>query len=205
VTGTQVTIGLDAAPAVAGPGPPGSTDARADTAVVLDLGRRTGQAWIRDVLDPIRLDYRLPAGSRPDPVHGWRPLQLIINRPLTLPSTGAAMRAEFQNVGELRHGSWDPADPAFDSRALWRLDGDTVRLRLPWPFAGLADPSSHQALVPALAGHTATTPGLGVTVTAGGSTESLGTVHWRDWNAVGYTERLKAGADQVATAMLAVS
>jgi hypothetical protein len=205
VTGRRVTVGLDAAPDRTGAPPPGSIDTRADTALVLDLSRRAGQVWIRTALDPVRLDYRVPAGARPPPVDGWRQYQLVTNRPRTLPRTGAALPMEFDNVGELRHGTWNPEDPAYDSTALWRLEADTLHLRVPWAFAGLADPSSHRALVPDAAGATVATPGIGLSVATDGATEAAGTVRWPAWNRVSYRERLKAGADQVRAALLAVS
>jgi hypothetical protein len=205
VTGRLVTIGLDAVPGSTGPAPPGSTDRRADTALALDVQRRTGQVWIRSALDPVRLDYRVPAGARPAPVDGWRPFQLITNRPLILPSTGAALPMEFDNVGELRHGTWDPEDSRYDSLALWRVEADTLHLRVPWAFAAIADPSSHRALVPDAPGQSVLTAGLGLSVAADGATEAVGTLTWPDWNRVSYRERLKTGADQIRAAMLAVS
>ncbi len=47
IPGSAVTIGLDVIPAISGPPPPGSSDRRADYALVLDMSRRTGQAWVR--------------------------------------------------------------------------------------------------------------------------------------------------------------
>ena len=203
--GDRTTIGLNAARDVKGPAPPGSADPFADTAVVFDLEARTAQVWIRVELDPVGLDYRVPAGARSDPVNGWRPFQLVTNRPMTLPSTGARLPMEFAAVGQLRHGTWDPAQVGYDSGATWRTEGDILHLRLPWAFAGVADPSSLRALVPAAPGHSSPTLGLGLSISDDGSTEVVGTVRWTGWNAVRYSERLKAGADQVRAAMLAVS
>ena len=63
----RLTVGLDVLPALTGPPPPGGTDPRPDTAVVLDLVSRTGQAWIRTDLDPLPLDAAVPAVARPAP------------------------------------------------------------------------------------------------------------------------------------------
>jgi hypothetical protein len=49
------------------------------------------------------------------------------------------------------------------------------------------------------------TPGLTLSIATDGATEAAGTVRWPSWNRVSYRERLKAGADQVRAAMLAVS
>ena len=200
-----VTIGLNAVAAIEGPPPPGSADRAADTAVVLDTTARSGRVWVREELDPTVLDYELAPGARPDPVGGWRPFQLITNRPLTVPSTGRRLPVEFQDVGLLRYGNWDPADPAYDSLATWRLDGDVLRIRLPWAFAGLADPSSRLALLPDSPQRTVPTAGIGLTVRTATAALTPGLIEWEPWQRVGYQERLKAGAEQVRQAMLDVA
>lgn len=54
----RVTVGLDTIAAVTGQPPPGSTDRRADFALVLNPARETGQAWVRDQLNPDQLDHK---------------------------------------------------------------------------------------------------------------------------------------------------
>ncbi|GAA1027075.1 hypothetical protein GCM10009557_07000 [Virgisporangium ochraceum] len=209
-----VTVGMDPLPAIRGeppptvtgsPAPAGAGDGNADAALVLDVTARTGQAWIRTGLDPLPLDFPAPPGARPDPVAGWQRYQLVTNRPLTVPTTGRRLPMEILDVGRLPHGHWDPANPHYDSRALWHADGAVLRLRIPWAFAGFADPSSKRVLVPAAIDRTVTSPGVTISVTTAGRTTTLGTVTWDDWQRVGYRERLKAGATTLRDALIATA
>jgi hypothetical protein len=108
---------------------------------------------------------------------------------------------EFQNVGLLREGDWNPGAPDADSLAVWHLRGTELDLRIPWAMAGMSDPSSHQALIPRgqFRSTSVTIPGIGVTVAIGASgassaTQQVGTVTWSNWETVRYTERIKPGA-----------
>jgi hypothetical protein len=186
---------------------PGSTgrDGASDYAVVLDVDRGTGQAYVRSALDPLQLDlFPLPAGvtrSR----DGWNEMLLSTNRQLTIPTTGRHLPYETMNAGALRRGNWNPASPAFDSLATWRVDGKDVWLRVPWLQLGIVDPSSHRALVPiAEAGVPVATavpaPSVGLRVDPSRGASATATLRWDGWNAVHATERLKAGHDAVARA-----
>jgi hypothetical protein len=200
----RVTLGFDVLPALTGAPPPGSADGAADAAFALDLVARTGQAWIRTELDPLPLDVRAPVGPRPAPVNGWQRYQLIVNRDLVVPSTGRRLPAELFDVGKLRHGSWEPADPAADSRALWRLDGRELTVRVPWALAGFGDPSSHQVLsVNEGAAVAVASPGVDVTLSDGKSVRAIAEPRWEDWQAVTYAERLKQGAWRFRDALMA--
>ncbi|MET8151787.1 hypothetical protein ACIBSW_16650 [Actinoplanes sp. NPDC049668] len=200
----RLTVGLDVLPRLTGAPPPGGTDERPDTAFALDLGAHTGQLWIRVPLDPMPLDYPVPASARPAPVDGWQQFQQIVNRDLTIPATGKRLPIELFDVGRLRHGSWNPGDPHADSRNLWRLDRSELTLRIPWAMAGFADPSSHQVLVPhGSQATTETSPGAGVLLSTGtGPDQFAGTVRWNNWQRVYHTERLKPGADAVRDALI---
>jgi hypothetical protein len=199
----RVTLGLDVLPALTGAPPPGSTDGGADAAFELDLQRHTGQAWIRTGLDPLPLDHQLADGARPAPVRGWQRYQLIVNRELVIPTTGRRLPAELMEVGALRHGSWDPADPAADSRALWQLNGSALTVRVPWAMAGFGDPSSHQVLVVSgSTGRSVTSPGVDVTISDGRTARAVTRVRWEDWQRVRYSERLKQGAWQLRDALV---
>ncbi|WP_157240785.1 hypothetical protein [Catenuloplanes japonicus] len=199
-----LTLGLDVLPDVVGPPPPGSTDEGADLAVQLDLEQKTGQVWVREKLDPMPLDYQLPDGLRPAPVNGWQRYQQIINRDLTVPSSGRELPAELFDAGAIDAGVWDPTAQNADDRNLWRITDDgTLTMRIPWAFAGFADPSSLQVLVPD--GNVATTrtaTGVRVRLAAEGKLEPLDEVAWEPWNRVYYTERLKAGASVLRDALL---
>jgi hypothetical protein len=209
----NVTVGLDTIPADQGPPPPGSADRHADYALVLDLPRHTGQAWVRAGLDPDQTDYAPAPGQAGQlPQDGWRPLELVTDRPWVLPLTHQRSRTQFQDVGLLREGDWDPRAPGYDSLALWHLRGTELDLRIPWAMAGMSDPSSHQALIPRglFRSASVTIPGIGVTVAMGATgatpaTQHVGTVTWANWNTVRYTERIKPGAAILRQAFEATS
>jgi hypothetical protein len=199
-----VTLGFDVLPGLVGNAPPGSRDRMADAAFVLDLVSRAGQAYLRSQLDPMPLDYRVPDAVRGPAPGGWRRFELVINRDLTVPSTGEQLPAEIQNAGALRYGSWDPAEADSDSRALWRRDGDDLVVRVPWAMLGYADPSAHMVAVPQRSGgfRPAVSPGVGLTVSAAGTDQFVGDVTWVNWNRPYYTVRLKQGAEAFRDAAL---
>jgi hypothetical protein len=211
-----LVIGLDVLPTLTGTPAPGTGDRRADAAFALDLTSRTGRAYLRDELDPMPLDYPVPAAVRAPAPTGWKAFQLIVNRRLTIPSTGEQLPIELQDAGVLRYGSWDPADPDADSRTLWHLDGDDLVVRVPWAMAGFADPSAHRVAVPRIrdAGPgkpaaaeltTQPSPGVMVVVSAAGTDQPTGTVTWPAWQRPYYTERLKQGADDFRDALVEVA
>ena len=204
-----ITIGLDTLPAGDAPPPPGSSDRHASYALVLDPVHRTGQTWVRDGLDPDPVDYTpIPDNSRPAPVGGWRHLELVTDRPWTLPLTHVTTPMRFYDVGLLPYGNWAPDAPDYDSLALWHLDGTRLDLRIPWAMAGISDPSSHQALVPLGMNRAVsrTVSGIALTVADGtGTAQQTGTVTWPDWQAVQYTERLKPDAATLHDAFAAVT
>jgi hypothetical protein len=205
----SVTVGLDTVPAITGPPPPGSSDRRADYALMLNLPQRTGQAWVRGRLDPDQIDYSpIPAGARPAPRDGWQALELVTDRPWVLPLTHQHTATQFDNVGLLRSGDLTPGDPGYDSQALWQLRGAELDLRIPWAMAGISDPSSHQALIPLgeFRSTSVTIPGIGVTVSSeAGPAQQVGIVRWQNWQVVGYSERIKPGVDVLRQAFAAVS
>jgi hypothetical protein len=202
-----VTLSFDVLPALTGPPPPGSGDRWGDVAFTLDLVAHTGQAYIRQQMDPLPLDYRVPLSARGPAPAGWRRFELIVNRDLTIPATGEKLPLELQNAGALRYGS-----PEDDSRSLWQVQGqDDVTVRVPWGMLGYADPSAHKVgvPVPSAAGvatlSTQISPGVGVDVSAAGTDQQTGEVTWVNWNRPYWTERLKAGASAFRDAVLALS
>jgi hypothetical protein len=189
-----VTLGFDVLPGLTGGPPTGSGDRTADAAFVLDPATRTGQAYVRDQLDPLPLDYRVQDAARGPAPPGWRRFELVVDRALALPSTGRKLPAEFQNAGDLHDGR------------LWQRDGGTLTVRVPWAMLGFADPSAHHVGV--VDGSTLTlrhSPGVGVTVAENGTDQPAGTVRWADWNRPYYTERLKDGVQTVHQAFLDVT
>jgi hypothetical protein len=198
---SSLTLGFDVLPAVTGPPAPNTSNGDADAAFTLDLVSRTGQAYLRNELDPLPLDHPARDSVRGASVPGWKRYELVVNRALTIPGSGEKLAGEIQNAGALRYGT-----PADDSRALWYLEGDDLVVRVPWAMLGYADPSSHRVGVPH--GRTLTTeisPGVGVVVSASGTDQSTGEVTWVNWNRPYYTERLKQGAEQFRDAALEVT
>jgi hypothetical protein len=204
-----VTIGLDTISSVTGSPPPGSTDHRADQALILDLARRTGQAWVRERLDPDQIDYApIPSGARSAPRDGWRPLLLVTDRPWTLPVTHRSTSMQFYDVGLLRYGDWNPVAPDYNSMALWQVRGTDLDIRIPWAMAGLSDPSSHQALIPlgVSTEKSVTIGGIGLTIADDdGPGVQAGTIRWPNWETVRYTERIKPGISALQEAFATVS
>ncbi|GLY96205.1 hypothetical protein [Actinoplanes sp. NBRC 103695] len=201
---SALTLSFDVLPAVSGPPPPGSADRTGDAALTFDLVSRTGQAYLRELLDPLPLDYRALESARGPAPEGWRRFELVVNRDLTVPSTGRKLPAEIIDAGQLRYGEWD--GDGSDSRSVWRRDGDDLAIRVPWALLGYADPSAHMVGVPrgselALV----VSPGAGVTVSASGTDQFAGDVTWVNWNRPYWTERLKLGASQFRDAVLEVT
>ncbi|MEV6634067.1 hypothetical protein AB0M54_25280 [Actinoplanes sp. NPDC051470] len=200
---SALTLSFDVLPAVNGPPPPGSADPTGDAALTFDLVNRTGQAYLRQLLDPLPLDYRAAASARGPAPAGWRRFELVVNRDLIVPSTGQKLPAEIINAGALRYGSWTPGA---DSRSLWRREGDDLIVRVPWALLGYADPSAHMVGVPRGGSLSlVVSPGAGVTVSASGTDQFVGDVSWVNWNRPYWTERLKAGASQVRDAAFEVT
>ena len=202
-----LAFGFDVVPGGA-PHLPGSTaaDGASDYAVVLDLDKGSGQAYVRPALDPLPLDYSpLPPGVVRS-TDGWDELLLSTNRSLVVPTTGKHLPYETMDVGKLRRGTWDPASPAYDSRATWQADGQDVTLRIPWMQLGIVDPSSRHAVVPRVrngmpVATTVPVPKVGLRLVSPTDGTARATLTWDGWNVVRPTERLKAGHEAYAQAL----
>jgi hypothetical protein len=133
----------------------------------------------------------------------WNVLNLLASYPLTVPPTGVSIPAESFAVGELVHGSTDPKDPAFDSRAAWFRNETVVELRVPYAAIGVSDPSSRQALRVDGDGTTSTEQfdSVGISVAVAGEFHQTAGYRWERWDAVDWHERLKAGVELIRTAM----
>lgn len=204
----SLALGFDVLPGLTGIPFVGSTDRRSDAVLALNLVARTGEAYLRNQLDPMPLDFAVPPSGRAPAPDGWKPFNLIVDRPLTVPTTRQKLPLELQNAGVLRYGAWDTNDPDADSRSIWHRDGDDLVVRVPWALLGFADPSSHEVAVPRPAGGgratltTQVTPGITMSITAAGSAQSLNQMTWVNWTRPGYTERLKEGAGKFRDAAL---
>jgi len=153
---------------------------------------QTGQAYVREQLDPLPLDANVPDAQRGQAPPGWRPWELLIDR---------AQPIQLQNAGLLRYGDLDT-----DSLALWHLDKDRLTVRVPWALLAFADPSSREVGVPQAGKLTfQTSPGVRVSFAAAGTDQLVGQVTWDIWNVPGYTERIKSGASRFRDAALSVT
>ncbi|WP_162599755.1 hypothetical protein [Nocardioides solisilvae] len=171
---------------------------RADFRVTVDTEPREALLEVRRELDPVRLDTSVE-DYVPDHEQGWHPYRLLLNRAFSEP--GEERAAEHQEVGRLVEGTWDPADPAYDSLATWRVDEErrTVSLRIPWSMLGFADPSARLALGEGKPAERVTVDGIDLRFDADGEVLEQ-TFSWPTWNRTGYTERFKAGVDVLSEA-----
>ena len=206
-----VTIGVDVLPG-GNRGLPGlpHADPGADYAIVLGPGRH-GASLVSSRNDPFWVTYGLgrgylshvkPAYPTGPGVGAWHLQRQITNRPLVVPSTGQRLPVEWFDVGRLRFGTADPADPRFDCRATWAA-GDCVEIRLPYALIGFADPSSLRALVVSRDGAPGTSPvgRVGLDVAVGEEVATTSGYAWDPWQTVVWHEREKAGLDVFATAV----
>jgi hypothetical protein len=198
----SLALGFDVLPGLTGAPFAGSGDHKPDAVLALNLGARTGQAYLRDELDPMPLDYAVPDSRRGPAPPGWKPFNLLVNRPRTVPGSRQRLPLELQDAGILRYGSWGTPDPRADSRSVWHVEGDDLVVRVPWALLGFADPSSHEVAVPKSSGagqatlSTQVSPGITMSITAAGSVQQLTQLTWVNWARPGYAERLKEGADR---------
>jgi hypothetical protein len=169
---------------------------KADYRVTVDLAAEAARLDVRRELDPIRLDTPMRP-YRPDQADDWHLYRLITNQEYH--HDGHHYPAEYQDVGDLVEGDWDPNAKDFNSLATWRVDEGrrTVSLRIPWSMLGFADPSSHLALGEGTPAERVTSDGIGFDLDADGATGRLDFV-WPDWNNTGYRERHKTGLDVLA-------
>jgi hypothetical protein len=170
---------------------PGAADYR------LRLSGATATLQVRRDLDPIRLDTPVRP-YRPDATRPWHTYALIVNG--LIDERGHHHPAEFQPVGQLVRGSWNPKSANFNSLATWRIERGMIRVRLPWSMLGLADPSSHRALGPGVPARMVRSPGIRFTAHAGGAPTRLD-FRWRGWNRAPHSERPKAGLGVLAVAL----
>lgn len=130
----------------------------------------------------------------------WNNHRLIVNRPLTIPSTGEAKPAEIIDVGTMVRGTSDPEDPSFDSHTTWQATGTTIELRLPYAAIGFSDPSSLQAyrVSPDGSVTTETVDRVGIVVVAESEVHSTDGYGWEPWQSVTWHERPKAGIEALS-------
>jgi hypothetical protein len=170
-------------------------------AVAVEPGARSATAYVRAEIDPIQLDG-LANGDLPerDP-SGWEIQRMTVNRAFVIDGTKAP--AEFIEIGRLIEGSWDPKSLHYDSQATWSIDGSDINIRLPWLMLGIADPSSHTGVVPGAnnAPMAVQVPEIPLTIDIGAGPVAVGAIRWDAWQEAHSTERMKAGAKDLAQAL----
>jgi hypothetical protein len=179
------------------PGPE-KADYRVTVDLAADGGAGSARLDVRRALDPVRLDTATRP-YHPDAAEDWHLFRLITNREFT--RDGVTTPAEFQDVGDLVEGDWDPNAKDFNSLATWRVDEGrrTVSLRIPWSMLGFADPSAHVALGEGVPAERVVVDGIHLDLDADGAAQTVD-FRWDGWNSIGYRERQKAGLDVLANA-----
>jgi len=172
-----------------------------DVAVVFNPTAGTATSYIRDAINPIYLDNLDPTDYPQPEIGMWDLQRLSLNR--SWPSVnGYPVRSpEFQEIGNLVQGSWNPDSSKYNSTATWNYSGTTLNLRLPWSMLAMADPSSNTALD--VVDHKAVAvpiDGINLVMTDGAEVIDVGKVRWEGWNSVSYTERTKSGAEALSKA-----
>jgi hypothetical protein len=186
-----LTIAVDAVPGGV------RTSDPADYQMVVNPVTGTARALVRAKLQPARLDTWEPL---PQNGKAWQLQRLVTNRSYAGIESSTL---DTQDVGRLVRGTWQTGSAEPNSLATWQTHGDTIRLRLPWPLLGIGDPSTRTALGEGSPPAPYVVDGLGLTVTVGTSAPVRTRFTWPTWDTpsdVGYTERLKAGVDEVAEA-----
>lgn len=162
-----------------------------DYLIEADTGAREAVLEVRRELDPIRLDTE-ERPYRPEEAEAWHPYSLLINH--TAVVDGTTLEPEYEEVGDLVEGSWDPDVEGYDSTATWQVDEErrTVRLRIPWSMLGFSDPSSRQVLGEGTPAERTVVDGIDWALDADGETTELAFT-WPTWNFTTYRPREKAG------------
>ena len=130
----------------------------------------------------------------------WHPQRLLVNRPVTIPSTDQEHAAEIFEVGSIHTGITDPNRPDFDSSASWATLGQSLEIRLPYMAIGFTDPSSLQVLKITSEGSVKTEDleRIGISIVWDGILYKTGGYAWETWNAVHWHERPKVGIERFA-------
>jgi hypothetical protein len=205
-----ITIGLDVIEGGGGGLPGTGAVPEADYAVVIGPTEADGRILVRSSNDPYLIHYAFGRGYEDvdeallEEGNGlWHTQRLVVNRPLTIPTTGAELEAEVIAPGEMVFGTSDPADSKFDSRTTWAASGAVVELRLPYQAIGISDPSSLQAYRIGIDGSvsTETVERVGITLVVSDVAYPTAGYAWEPWQSVEWHERPKAGIQMFSEAL----
>lgn len=141
----------------------------------------------------------------------FNPWKLAIGLELTPPDAKKYYPFEEVDAGTMLRGMTKLDSPEFNSLTMWQAKGDTVEMRIPWMLLGFSDPSSLQVIAYGEQEgklFAQTTDGLrfvpwivqrsdnsvvGLDSGSGApyAISKLPVYHWKQWEKVGYVERLK--------------
>ena len=188
------------------------TDMAPHYAVVIGAAAQEGQMMVRVSNDPYTVRYSSLQASEPDGVPVlddgvWNLQKLLAKKPLVNPTTGEVYPAEAIAPGVMTQGSTDPEAPEYQSRSTWDAAERVIELRLPYQAIGFSDPSSLQALRVDADGSigTETVGRVGITVVLGGKVFGTNGYAWEPWQKATWHERLKAGFEVFARAVIAAN
>jgi hypothetical protein len=210
---TPVVVGFEVLAGDSG-GLPGTDGIypQSDYAIVLDDGE--GRMLVRASNDPYAIRYawkrNYEAVNPADFQEGsgvWNVQRLLVNHPLVVPSTGESLSAEVIAPGEMVFGTSDPSDADFDSRSTWAAEEKVIELRVPYQAIGFADPSSLQAYRIEAEGSVGaeTVERVGIAIVVGDVVFETAGYAWEAWQTPEWHERIKDGADVLATALIAAN
>ena len=209
-----ITIGIDVREG-SNAGLPGHPGVFPEADVALVIGPEEAELLQAAWWEPTRIRYGLGyeyfdvdrADMERDSGAWVHPLQ-ILNRPLTVPSTGETRPVELHEISSLPIGTGDPEADGFDQRTLVSARGKVVEARLPWALLGFSDPSSLKLVVEHPAGEAETTDALPVRtgIVAGDDPVLVSSAYeWEPWDTVSWHERRKSGFDDLGAAMRELS
>ncbi|MDN4174932.1 hypothetical protein QWY28_18360 [Nocardioides sp. SOB77] len=183
---------------------PGGGGEGADHLVQVDTAAGTARAFARAGLDPLRLYAGRDLAAVTETTY-WRLYRQLTSASRTV-GGGEVLPPETSAVGDLVEGSWAVDRGGYDSLSTWQVDEQNraLRLRLPWPLVGIADPSRRVAAGPGTSATLVPAPHLDLRADVDGSRLDL-RYRWPAWTAPEREERLKDGSGLVAAAFAAVS
>ncbi|MFE5323591.1 hypothetical protein ACFQ88_33400 [Paenibacillus sp. NPDC056579] len=150
----------------------------------------------------------------------FNPWKLAIGLELTPPDAKKYYPFEEVDAGKMLRGTTKFDSPEFNSLTMWQAKGDTVEMRIPWMLLGFSDPSSLQVIaygeqegklfaqttegirfVPWIVQRSDNSVvGLDNGSGAPYAVSKLPVYHWKQWEKVGYVERLKQSYDAMKQA-----
>ncbi|WP_244965755.1 hypothetical protein [Paenibacillus alvei] len=143
----------------------------------------------------------------------FNPWKLAVSLKMEPPDTRSAHPFQDIVVGKLIRGTNDPNSKSYNSLATWNAKDNIVEIRIPWMLLGFADPSTKQVIsygkverkrdlstiqtegirfLPWVVDkETKSMAGAQTRALTNYSLHNIQVYTWKQWDKVGYTERLK--------------